>query len=76
MLVAGISTLIFNGNPLLCHDAYYILADLTELPDLGALGALLGLSRRAVLPARPRYRVAGRTRRAGLVRLLRRRLTL
>ncbi|MDH3461969.1 MAG: hypothetical protein OEM00_13570, partial [Burkholderiaceae bacterium] len=34
MLVAGVSTLIFNGNPLLRYDAYYILADLTELPNL------------------------------------------
>ncbi|CAM5793942.1 hypothetical protein [Rhizobacter fulvus] len=34
MLVAGVSTLVFNGNPLLRYDAYYILADLTELPNL------------------------------------------
>jgi len=35
MLVAGVSTLIFNGNPLLRYDAYYMLGDLTELPNLG-----------------------------------------
>ncbi len=35
MLVAGVSTLLFNGNPLLRYDAYYILGDLTELPNLG-----------------------------------------
>jgi len=34
MLVASVSTLVFNGNPLLRFDAYYILADLTELPNL------------------------------------------
>ena len=34
MLVAGVSTLIFNGNPLLRYDAYYILADLIEMPNL------------------------------------------
>ena len=34
MLVAGVSTLVFNGNPLLRYDAYYILADLIELPNL------------------------------------------
>ncbi len=34
MIVAGVSTLIFNGNPLLRYDAYYILADLIELPNL------------------------------------------
>ncbi|HEX6364451.1 MAG TPA: hypothetical protein VFZ93_15950, partial [Albitalea sp.] len=34
MLVAGVSTILFNGNPLLRYDAYYILADLTEMPNL------------------------------------------
>lgn len=34
MLVAGVSTLVFNGNPLLRYDAYYILADLVEVPSL------------------------------------------
>jgi len=34
MLVAGVSTLIFNGNPLLRYDAYYILSDLIEMPNL------------------------------------------
>jgi putative peptide zinc metalloprotease protein len=34
MIVAGVSTLVFNGNPLLRYDAYYILSDLTELPNL------------------------------------------
>ena len=34
MIIAGVSALIFNGNPLLRYDAYYILADLIELPNL------------------------------------------
>ena len=34
IFVAGMSTLIFNGNPLLRYDAYYILADLIEIPNL------------------------------------------
>ena len=34
MVVAGISTLIFNGNPLLRYDAYFILADWLEIPNL------------------------------------------
>jgi putative peptide zinc metalloprotease protein len=34
MVIAGVSTLIFNGNPLLRYDAYYILADLIEMPNL------------------------------------------
>ncbi len=33
MLIAGVSTLLFNGNPLLRFDAYYILADLLEIPN-------------------------------------------
>jgi putative peptide zinc metalloprotease protein len=36
MLIAGVSTLIFNGNPLLRYDAYYILADLIEIPNFAA----------------------------------------
>jgi putative peptide zinc metalloprotease protein len=34
MVIAGVSTLIFNGNPLLRFDAYYILSDLIEVPNL------------------------------------------
>lgn len=34
IMVAGISTVIFNGNPLLRFDGYYILADLIEIPNL------------------------------------------
>jgi putative peptide zinc metalloprotease protein len=39
MLVAGLSTLVFNGNPLLRYDAYYILADLIEMPNLAQRAA-------------------------------------
>jgi putative peptide zinc metalloprotease protein len=34
MLIAGISTVLFNGNPLLRYDGYYILSDLTHIPNL------------------------------------------
>jgi len=34
MLIAGVSTLLFNGNPLLRFDGYYILSDLLEVPNL------------------------------------------
>jgi putative peptide zinc metalloprotease protein len=34
MLIGGVSTLLFNGNPLLGYDGYYILADLIEIPNL------------------------------------------
>lgn len=34
IFIASISTLIFNGNPLLRFDAYYVLSDLLEIPNL------------------------------------------
>lgn len=38
MLIGGFSTVLFNGNPLLRFDAYYVLADFIEIPNLGARG--------------------------------------
>lgn len=35
MLIGGVSTLFFNGNPLLRFDGYYVLSDLLEIPNLG-----------------------------------------
>jgi putative peptide zinc metalloprotease protein len=34
VLIAGVSTVLFNGNPLLRYDGYYVLADLLEIPNL------------------------------------------
>ncbi len=34
MFIASVSTLLFNGNPLLRYDGYYILSDLLEIPNL------------------------------------------
>lgn len=34
MFIASVSTLLFNGNPLLRYDAYYMLSDLLEIPNL------------------------------------------
>lgn len=34
MLIGGVSTLLFNGNPLLRFDGYYVLADWLEIPNL------------------------------------------
>ena len=34
MLICGISTVLFNGNPLLRFDGYYVLSDLIEIPNL------------------------------------------
>jgi putative peptide zinc metalloprotease protein len=34
IVVCSVSTLLFNANPLLRYDGYYILADLLEIPNL------------------------------------------
>lgn len=34
ILVGGVSTLLFNGNPLLRYDGYYLLSDLLDIPNL------------------------------------------
>ncbi|MBW1915007.1 MAG: hypothetical protein JRI86_08735 [Deltaproteobacteria bacterium] len=34
MFIASISTLLFNANPLLRFDGYYILSDLLDIPNL------------------------------------------
>ena len=34
MFIASVSTLLFNGNPLLRFDGYYIMSDLLEIPNL------------------------------------------
>lgn len=42
MFVGSVSTLLFNVNPLLRYDGYYILSDLVEVPNLRQkAGALL-----------------------------------
>lgn len=38
MVIAGVSTVVVNGNPLLRYDGYYILSDLIEIPNLGQRG--------------------------------------
>lgn len=34
MIIGSVSSLIFNGNPLLRFDAYYMLSDAVEIPNL------------------------------------------
>ncbi len=34
IFIASVSTLLFNGNPLLRFDGYYILSDLLDIPNL------------------------------------------
>jgi putative peptide zinc metalloprotease protein len=38
MLIGGVSTLLFNGNPLLRFDGYYVFSDLIDVPNLGPRG--------------------------------------
>ncbi|MEN9316121.1 MAG: hypothetical protein RIS35_2514 [Pseudomonadota bacterium] len=38
-VLGSVTTLFFNANPLLRYDGYYILADLTEIPNLGTRAA-------------------------------------
>lgn len=34
MVISGVATLVFNANPLLRYDGYYILSDVTGTPNL------------------------------------------
>lgn len=38
-IAAGVSSLLFNANPLLRYDGYYILIDLIEIPNLANRGS-------------------------------------
>jgi putative peptide zinc metalloprotease protein len=40
IVVCSVSTLLFNGNPLLRYDAYYILSDFLEIPNLSGRSKL------------------------------------
>ncbi len=39
IFIASVTTLLFNLNPLLRYDGYYILSDLLEIPNLSARAA-------------------------------------
>ncbi|MCG2593739.1 efflux RND transporter periplasmic adaptor subunit [Ramlibacter sp. XY19] len=41
MLIAGVSTVLFNGNPLLRFDGYYVLSDLLQIPNMRSRGQQL-----------------------------------
>ena len=67
MFICSVSTLLFNGNPLLRFDGYYILMDLIEIPNLRqkstevlkrfAVGLCLGIEQpeNPFLPQRNRF---------------------
>ena len=50
MLIASVTTLVFNANPLLRYDGYYILSDFLEIPNLRQKSSeyALGLIKRHV----------------------------
>ena len=41
MFVCSVSTLLFNANPLMRYDGYYILSDLVEIPNLRQKASVL-----------------------------------
>ncbi len=41
MVVCSVSTILFNGNPLLRFDGYFILSDLVEVPNLSQQSKVL-----------------------------------
>ena len=54
MLIASVSTLVFNANPLLRYDGYYILSDFLEIPNLQrkATEYTMGLIKRHIFRVR------------------------
>ena len=51
VIMAGVSTFLFNANALMRFDGYYILADLIEIPNLYSEGmaAVMRVAKRVVL---------------------------
>ena len=51
LFMAAVSTLLFNANPLMRFDGYYMLSDLVGLPNLASLGrtAVTDLARHGLL---------------------------
>jgi len=67
MIIAGVSTVLFNANPLLRFDGYYILADLLDMPNLAArsnryLGYLIQRHAFGAADAEPPTHVRGERR--------------
>lgn len=41
MFICSVSTVLFNGNPLLRYDGYYVLADVMEIPNMRQKASLV-----------------------------------
>jgi putative peptide zinc metalloprotease protein len=69
LFIGSASTLVFNGNPLLRFDAYYVLCDLLDLPNLASRSNAYWnfLLRRHVLRARADGPALGRGERKWLL---------
>lgn len=64
ILIGGVSTLVFNGNPLLRYDGYYMLSDLLDIPNLAPrsfayLGYLVNRYILGIKNAKPSYNSKG-----------------
>lgn len=64
MLLGGVSTVMFNGNPLMRYDGYHLMCDALDMPNLGPRSArhwrrhlhqllLRCVGRRMVMPTSP-----------------------
>lgn len=45
MFLSGVSTILFNANPLLRYDGYYILSDFLEIPNLSQKSKMAMISK-------------------------------
>lgn len=56
IVLCSVSTLLFNGNPLMKFDGYYILADVLEIPNLRAKSNawVTGWAQKNLLGLRPK----------------------
>ncbi len=57
MLIASVSTILFNANPLLRYDGYYILSDYWEIPNLQRKSSeyTLGLIKRHIFRVKQQH---------------------
>ena len=62
MITASLTTVLFNANPLMRFDGYYMLADFVEIPNLYSLAqqSLIYLGKRYVMGVKTRAPQLGR----------------
>jgi putative peptide zinc metalloprotease protein len=68
MLIASVTTIMFNANPLLRYDGYYILSDFLEIPNLQQKSReyLMGLIKRHVFRIKSQHPLPSPWQRAQL----------